>query len=146
MSLINPFRWATKNPSSSTAPWRHLCAAAVSWDLTTATMLDRSSPEPDFADDDQLCFLTKIAGIVAVVLDGAVNAQNQETEALQRRAEINLEHNMLGESPQMQKVYEVIAKVARTDSTVMIYGESGTGKEAQRSRFVLYFDASTSFS
>jgi transcriptional regulator with GAF, ATPase, and Fis domain len=80
-------------------------------------------------DDDHLCFLTKIAGIVAVVLDGAVNAQNQETEALQRRAEMNLEHNMLGESPQMQKVYEVIAKVARTDSTVMICGESGTGKE-----------------
>ena len=36
---------------------------------------------------------------------------------------------IIGESPQMQKVYELIQTVAKTDTTVMIRGESGTGKE-----------------
>ncbi|MDR2945197.1 MAG: sigma-54 dependent transcriptional regulator, partial [Candidatus Adiutrix sp.] len=35
----------------------------------------------------------------------------------------------LGQSPAMQKVFELIAKVAETRATVLITGESGTGKE-----------------
>jgi DNA-binding NtrC family response regulator len=37
--------------------------------------------------------------------------------------------NMLGVSPRMQRVFRLIAKVAPTESTVLITGESGTGKE-----------------
>lgn len=36
---------------------------------------------------------------------------------------------MLGASPAMTRVYEMIARVAETDATVLITGESGTGKE-----------------
>jgi Nif-specific regulatory protein len=36
---------------------------------------------------------------------------------------------MVGEGAAMQRVYHFIAKVAPTDSTVLIVGESGTGKE-----------------
>ena len=36
---------------------------------------------------------------------------------------------LVGESPQMQKVFKRIMQVARTESTVLITGESGTGKE-----------------
>jgi len=36
---------------------------------------------------------------------------------------------MIGQSPGMQKVLELIDHVAQTDSTVLILGESGTGKE-----------------
>jgi len=36
---------------------------------------------------------------------------------------------MVSSSPQMQTVFEMIARIARTDITVLIQGESGTGKE-----------------
>jgi DNA-binding NtrC family response regulator len=39
------------------------------------------------------------------------------------------EHRLVGNSLKMKKVIEMIAKVAPTDATVLIYGESGTGKE-----------------
>ncbi|NMA13878.1 MAG: sigma 54-interacting transcriptional regulator, partial [Clostridia bacterium] len=37
--------------------------------------------------------------------------------------------NMIGSSPSMERVLEVIRKVAPTESTVLIRGKSGTGKE-----------------
>jgi nitrogen regulation protein NR(I) len=36
---------------------------------------------------------------------------------------------LIGDSIQMQKVYEIIEKVADTDSTILVTGRSGTGKE-----------------
>lgn len=38
-------------------------------------------------------------------------------------------HNFIGVSPPMQKVFETIRKVSRTDVNVLILGENGTGKE-----------------
>jgi DNA-binding NtrC family response regulator len=37
--------------------------------------------------------------------------------------------NMIGKSKVMQEIYNLIEKVAATDSTVLVTGESGTGKE-----------------
>ena len=36
---------------------------------------------------------------------------------------------IVGESPVMQTVFNWVDRVARSESTAMIYGESGTGKE-----------------
>lgn len=38
-------------------------------------------------------------------------------------------HNLVGKSPSMQRVFELIERVAPLNSTVLIYGETGTGKE-----------------
>ena len=54
----------------------------------------------------------------------------QENIALKRSIDemLNLE-GLIGESPEMKKVFELIKIVAPQDTTVMIRGESGTGKE-----------------
>jgi len=44
-------------------------------------------------------------------------------------AEFSKADEIVGASPQMQKVFELIQTVAKTDTTVMIRGDSGTGKE-----------------
>lgn len=53
-----------------------------------------------------------------------------ENEQLRRRLDaFLLAEPLIGESKAMQRVMEIIRKVAPTDSTVLITGESGTGKE-----------------
>jgi DNA-binding NtrC family response regulator len=53
-----------------------------------------------------------------------------ENEALKEHiSEFNAINELIGDSPQMKKVYELIRTVAGTDTTVVIRGESGTGKE-----------------
>ncbi len=37
--------------------------------------------------------------------------------------------NMIGKCPEIQKIYNLIEKIALSDSTILISGESGTGKE-----------------
>jgi len=38
-------------------------------------------------------------------------------------------HDMIGKSPQMQKVFETVSVVAGTDATILIEGHTGTGKD-----------------
>jgi Nif-specific regulatory protein len=80
-------------------------------------------------DEDHLKLLTAIANITAVALENTRRVEWLESENRRLQADIHLEHNMIGESPRMQSVYQFLRKVAPTDSTVLINGESGTGKE-----------------
>ena len=90
--------------------------------------LDASDPEVRF-DEDHLQLLTAIGGIAASALDNARRMEWLEEENRRLQAEMNIEHNMVGESLRMRDVYQFIGRVAPSDSTVLIFGESGTGKE-----------------
>lgn len=69
-----------------------------------------------------------------LLLEKVKNALNQRTatDKICLKNELSLHHgfhNFIGESKEMQKVYQRIMRVAVTNSTVLITGESGTGKE-----------------
>jgi DNA-binding NtrC family response regulator len=54
----------------------------------------------------------------------------QENETLKENLRTKYHFdNLVGDSEPMLKVYAMIEKVARTDSTILLLGESGTGKE-----------------
>ncbi len=56
--------------------------------------------------------------------------QQQEILTLRKSCLLEDEHHgLLGESPPMQRLFELIENVARTDAPVLIHGQSGTGKE-----------------
>ena len=80
-------------------------------------------------DRDHLELVASIAGISAVALENARRLLWLEQENLRLAAEINLQHNMVGESNFMKQVYRFLSRVAPTDATVLVGGESGTGKE-----------------
>ena len=69
---------------------------------------------------------------VAVVVKKALETRSMILENLYLRGEIQAKYrfeNIIGNSKKMQEIYRLIAKVAPTNSTVLITGESGTGKE-----------------
>jgi DNA-binding NtrC family response regulator len=66
------------------------------------------------------------------LIKNALEKRRLVTENIQLRQQIEellVPDDVVGESPAIKKVMEMVNTVAKTDSTVMILGESGTGKE-----------------
>ncbi|MDR3628291.1 MAG: sigma-54 dependent transcriptional regulator [Ignavibacteriaceae bacterium] len=73
-------------------------------------------------DPDELAHLVKKA-----LEQRALKIENLQLK--ENIEEIIRPDNLIGESYQMKKIYELVQTVAPADTTVMIRGESGTGKE-----------------
>jgi two-component system response regulator HydG len=79
-------------------------------------------------------FLTKPLEIEALVLalDRAIQYRGLREEVKRLRstlAQATSFQDVLGESPVMKKLYDLLARVAEADASVLITGETGTGKE-----------------
>ena len=90
--------------------------------------LDNTSAANRF-HEDHLQLMAGVAGISAVALDNARRVQWLEQENQRLTTEVRQDQSLVGEGDRMKEVFQFLARVAPTDSTVLIEGESGTGKE-----------------
>jgi DNA-binding NtrC family response regulator len=79
-------------------------------------------------------FLTKPVnlGQLEMVLQRVLRSRCAETENVQLREQLDSKfgmENIIGNSPEMQSIFDTVRQVAASRATVLIQGESGTGKE-----------------
>jgi len=100
----------------------------VRGEVAAVVYLESSGAEQRF-DEGHLQLLTAVAGMAAVAWENAtiLGWLQEENERLQ--SELKIEHGMVGVSDKQRALQRQIAKVAPSNSTVLILGESGTGKE-----------------
>jgi len=102
-----------------------------------ALVLARTMDVP-FSPED-LEFLAQVSGQIAIAIENALAYREiselkdklaQEKLYLEEeiRSEMNFE-NIVGNSPALKHVLELVETVAPNDSTVLLLGETGTGKE-----------------
>jgi DNA-binding NtrC family response regulator len=79
-------------------------------------------------------YLTKPFAVdeLSTVLDRAARGHRNDAETRVLRERLRLSEglgSMIGRSPEMEKLYRILSKVAQSSHPVLILGESGTGKE-----------------
>lgn len=79
-------------------------------------------------------FLTKPLNLdqLEMVLERSLRARRLETENLNLRQQLDKKFGLetiIGSSPAMEDLFELVRQVAPTRATVLLQGESGTGKE-----------------
>lgn len=82
--------------------------------------------------DENLKFLEFFSNLVSLALDKIITMESLKDENQLLRNQVAMTRtipDMIGDSPAMRKVADLIHRVAKTDATVLLLGESGTGKE-----------------
>ena len=80
--------------------------------------------------------LSFVAGMISQSLKLAQMVEQEKAQLVDENAHLKRElqqkydfRNIIGTSKEMREIYEQVAQVAHTNTTVLIRGESGTGKE-----------------
>jgi len=116
-----------------------LCLAPLVSRGRAIGVLGLARKNDNFFSEHDAEFLTEVAGQVAIAIENALAYSEiselkdklaQEKVYLEEeiRSELNFEH-IIGGSPALRQVLELVETVASSDSTVLLLGDTGTGKE-----------------
>jgi DNA-binding NtrC family response regulator len=99
--------------------------------MTTSSSVNTAVEAMRRGADD---YLTKPFTVdeLSAVLERAAETVTVDTESRQLREQMRLSQGlgaMIGRSPEMEKLYRILSKVAQSSHPVLVLGESGTGKE-----------------
>lgn len=113
-----------------------ICAPIRSGQITFGLVHLYTTATDHALDPDDLEFTLAVADQFAVALenlrrheslaDGLAQARNENKNL---REQLAIESELIGDSPVMAQLNQKLARIAPTDSTVLIRGESGVGKE-----------------
>ena len=105
-----------------------LCAPMVVRDRSLGALYFSAIHAEAFGAED-LQFATAVATVAAIALDNLRYLSWLDRERSRLQEDLERDHNLVGRSAAMRRIYSVVAKVAQSDATVLITGETGTGKE-----------------
>ncbi len=109
-----------------------LCVPLTVRDRVIGTIYVDSRVSPDlFTREDEL-FLESLANLIAVAIENSKHHRELHEERDHLRLEVRKKYhykNLVGATEQMKNLYDLIDRVSKSDSNVLILGETGTGKE-----------------
>lgn len=103
----------------------------LSGEIWGVILVDSRGNRAGFTDEN-LKFLEFFSNLVSLALDRIITMESLSDENQILRNQIEQSRgipDMIGDSPAMQKVADLLHRVAKTDATVLLLGESGTGKD-----------------
>jgi len=106
-----------------------LCVPLTGSDKVIGVIYLDSRKSTQQFDASHLQVMSGVANLTSLALENIRHWEQLREENRCLRAEIELEHGMVGSSLRMREILDIIQRVAPTTSTVLIQGESGTGKE-----------------
>jgi Nif-specific regulatory protein len=96
-----------------------------------AIYLDSKARRGGFSEDS-LAFLKAFSNLAAIAIENARLMETLRDENYLLRSEVQRTYHfreIIGNSPKMQNVFEILTKIIHSDISVLLEGESGTGKE-----------------
>jgi len=108
------------------------CVPLVKEERSIGALYMDSRGQQDLFTTSTINYLTVVASFAVLALDNALNFEKLE-EQNRLLAEENTRQygfeGIIGKSPAMSRIYDLMARMSRSNLPVLIQGESGTGKE-----------------
>jgi transcriptional regulator with GAF, ATPase, and Fis domain len=131
---LPPDLWRAAHERRETTLQRHdsrelIAAPLVCFEHVEGLLCLEGRPHVAPFDDSHLQLVSAVGAIAGLAIRNLLRVEDLRSEKRRLEEEIRIQNNMVGSSEPMHEIHRFIARVAPTDSTVLIHGESGTGKE-----------------